>query len=200
MPTSISVMRTPEAEIGHDAPVSLEELQLPTVVVPPSPHGTNEPVPESADPPLDALPPPDPLPLDPPLLPPLLLPLAPELGPELLPPEPGPELLPPEPPRPEPPPLDDDAPPGEGTPQSAGAGALPHAAASTKPATPTAALRPPKRTRVEPKKVFSRFVFFAFEPVTRLQVQTASEIGSGFVHVVVQTCSKRQGVREAPSV
>jgi len=97
MPTSTSVTRTPEAEIGHEAPVSVDEPELEPLPVgkPPSPHGTGSVAPEPAEPLLDP-----PLPLDAP----------PELALELPAPEPLPTPLLPELPvlelpLPEPPPL-----------------------------------------------------------------------------------------------
>ena len=74
MPTSISVTRTPEAETGHEAPVSVEapELEPPTVGMPPSPHDTGGVAPESPE-----------APLEPPLEPPLPLPLLCDAPPEL---------------------------------------------------------------------------------------------------------------------
>jgi|SRR5215472_11810508 len=158
-------METPEAEIGHDAPVSFEEPQ-PPMADPPSPQGTNVPVPESADPLLDLVPLLDPLPpLDPPLLPPLLLDAAPELLLELLAPAsrpepPLPELPVLEVPPPEPPPLD--APPVEASPQSTGeGGGGPHDAASTNPMRPIAPTRVPKRARLVSKNIFSTRITFA---------------------------------------
>jgi hypothetical protein len=63
MPTSISVMRTPEAETGHDAPVSVEEPELAPLPVgkPPSPHDTGGAAPDPPEPLLDPLPLPLPL-------------------------------------------------------------------------------------------------------------------------------------------
>src|SRR5579859_3015062 len=88
MPTSISVTRTLEAEIGHDAPVSVDDPELEPLPVgkPASPQYTGIATPESAEPLLD---------------PPLLLDVPPELPLELPAPEPLPEPLPPELPVPE---------------------------------------------------------------------------------------------------
>jgi hypothetical protein len=80
MPTSTSVTRTPVAETGHDAPVSVEEPELAPLPVgkPPSPHDTGGVAPDPPEPLLDPLP--------------LPLPAPPELPLELPAPEPLPEL------------------------------------------------------------------------------------------------------------
>jgi hypothetical protein len=163
MPTSISVVRTPEAEIGHEAPVSVDEPELLPVAAPPSPHGTTGgAIPESAEPLLEPLP----------LLDPLLLPELPPLDapPELLPPEllPLPEpLLPelpaPEPPVPDPPLLVPAAPelPPSGPPslpQSMGVLALPHAAASKTDASETAPVARTRLCSADPEILLSRFM------------------------------------------
>jgi hypothetical protein len=135
MPTSISVTRTPAADTGHDAPVSVDTPPLEPFPVtrPPSPHITRGVTPASAEPLLDP-------PLD----------EAPELPPELapeLPPEPLPDPLPPELPVPELPLPEPLLVAASESPRSGDGELVPHAvASSTKHAQPAAHSRlPPLR-------------------------------------------------------